>query len=423
MPSRHHGHRTGRHPSNTLQVPFELLEQRFACAVVSGLEHVLAAVPVAVLRPAAAASAVTVPTAVTGIAAVRGDHQVTLSWKAPANTGGSAIKTYTIQYTVNTAGKWSAWQTVPRADSTAVQAVVTGLTNGRLHLFRVAAVNAVGTGPFAQLATPTTPAGGPQAPGGPTATPSTGSVALQWTAPADSGGLTVTNYNIQLRKNASGSWGPWIDLPRAASAATAATLGGLENGIMHEFRVRAVTAVGPGTWSTTAWAVPTYFLPGLVPPSGWVHRNGMYSSYFLPTDKWQAVDTQHGLSISSPTGTIGVNYLGSATSGNPMTPRQVVDMEMQAGVGIVSYQVTHVGTPLVSGNVTSQEFELTATLSGPNGNFSVRSAYLVRTYVDPWTYASGYESYTMVARTDLWAAALGTMQTIRTNMRRISGFG
>jgi hypothetical protein len=79
---------------------------------------------------------------------------VYLTWTAPANDGGSAITDYAIQYSSNSG---STWTNVSRSASTALNASVSGLTNGTSYQFRVAGVNSVGTGSYSSTtaATPT----------------------------------------------------------------------------------------------------------------------------------------------------------------------------------------------------------------------------------------------------------------------------
>jgi ELWxxDGT repeat protein len=102
---------------------------------------------------ALAAPAAVAPGAPTGLAAVPGDGQAWLSWTAPASTGGSAITDYVIEYSNNGGANWSP---LDNGVAPTTSATVTSLTNGVSYVFRVAAVNAVGTGPAA-VSSPVTP--------------------------------------------------------------------------------------------------------------------------------------------------------------------------------------------------------------------------------------------------------------------------
>ena len=82
-----------------------------------------------------------VPTAPTAVSVVPSNGQATLSWTAPASTGGSPITSYTILYQTSTSSQ-SSFNT----SSTSTSATVTGLTNGNTYQFYVEALNANGTG-------------------------------------------------------------------------------------------------------------------------------------------------------------------------------------------------------------------------------------------------------------------------------------
>jgi titin len=83
------------------------------------------------------------------LGATAGSALVTLSWTAPASDGGSQITDYTVQYAVSGSGSWS---TFSDGTSTATSATVTGLSNATTYDFRVAAVNAAGTGGYSNTA-------------------------------------------------------------------------------------------------------------------------------------------------------------------------------------------------------------------------------------------------------------------------------
>ena len=109
------------------------------------------------LRPKT--SGATVPGAPTGlIAAIAGAGEVALLWNAPASNGGAPITDYVVQFSSDGGSTWTTFSRdgTPYNGTNAV-ALVTGLTNGTAYVFRVAAVNSVGTGPYTAASSAVTP--------------------------------------------------------------------------------------------------------------------------------------------------------------------------------------------------------------------------------------------------------------------------
>jgi hypothetical protein len=76
----------------------------------------------------------------TGVHVTPGDARATVTWTAPTNTGGAPITAYVVSATPGS-------HSVTTADGSTHVAVVTGLTNGTVYSFTVAARNGVGDGP------------------------------------------------------------------------------------------------------------------------------------------------------------------------------------------------------------------------------------------------------------------------------------
>ena len=99
----------------------------------------------------------------TGVSAPPGRHQATVNWTAPASDGGSAITSYRVTPYIGATAQTPVTVAAPATSKT-----ITGLTAGTAYTFKVAAINAVGTGPdsaASNVVTPTAAAG----PGAPTA--------------------------------------------------------------------------------------------------------------------------------------------------------------------------------------------------------------------------------------------------------------
>ena len=97
----------------------------------------------------------TAPDQVTGLSAVPGDGAVTLAWTAPADNG-AAITDYQIERRIG----GGSFAVIADGVSPATGFTDTGLANGTLHEYRVAAVNAEGIGPVSAIAGATPQAGG-----------------------------------------------------------------------------------------------------------------------------------------------------------------------------------------------------------------------------------------------------------------------
>jgi hypothetical protein len=109
-----------------------------------------------------------------------------VNWTAPASNGGNAITGYVV--TPYIAGVAQAVQTF---SSTATTETVTGLTAGTSYTFKVAAVNAAGTGPASASSAAVTVNAGPSLTFG---APPAGEVSIgysdQLTASGGTGALT-----------------------------------------------------------------------------------------------------------------------------------------------------------------------------------------------------------------------------------------
>jgi Fibronectin type III domain len=183
---------------------------------------------------------VTAPGAPTGLQAIGGEDHVTLSWSAPASTGGSPVTGYRIYV-----GSTSAFRGgLPRMTSAGTSATVDDLPDGTTYYFRVTAVNAHGAGVMSPLASATT--GAPNRPvtsGPPTglsARPDGSRVILSWSAPA--GYPQPSGYLIYEGTRPGGESGTPIS--KILVRSTGCVVAGLTGGARYYFKVTAVDAAG-----------------------------------------------------------------------------------------------------------------------------------------------------------------------------------
>ena len=193
------------------------------------------------------------PDAPTGLSGTAGDTQVALTWTAPAYAGSSAITDYIVQYSSNSG---STWTTFTDGVSTTTSSTVTGLTNGTSYLFKVSAVNSVGTG-SAVTSSAVTPATRPSAVTALTITyGNTSRADLSWSAPASSGTSAITDYIITVTSTS----GVVTEFADGVSTNTSVSVTGLSpsctKNVGYTIGVRAKNDLGLGPDSAV------YFWPG-----------------------------------------------------------------------------------------------------------------------------------------------------------------
>ncbi len=184
----------------------------------------------------------TVPGAVGSLAATPRLGQIDLTWTAPSSNGGSSVTGYRIEYRTGTA----AWTGVT---TTRTAASLVGLSKLARYEVRVAALNAVGQGPWSSLATSTL--GLPSAPTSVKAARADRSATVTWAAPSSTGGAAVTGYVVEMRKYSASTktWSSWSTKATTSASVRKAVLSSLANGTRHEVRVRAKTSLGTGSAS------------------------------------------------------------------------------------------------------------------------------------------------------------------------------
>lgn len=136
------------------------------------------------------AIAATLPGAPANFTALLGNKQVTLSWNAPANVGGSGAITYIIYR-----GTVSGGEVLVNSTGNVTHFVDTGLVNGIPLYYQISAVNIVGEGAKAPEVH-VTPATTASVPRDLSVVTQGGQVILNWTAPAVDGGAVVIGYCI-----------------------------------------------------------------------------------------------------------------------------------------------------------------------------------------------------------------------------------
>ena len=224
--------------NNTTAAPLSSWDFTNVWAQTTGLPTLKNAVIPSVPGTPTALSA-TIPT---GVTVAEMGSPVLLAWTAPTSNGNSAITDYSIQYQVQGAGSWTTLtHGVSATTSLLFSGVPSGLVYGTTYIFRVAAINAVGTGayvtssPFPFITTPNSPTNLQ-------AVPANQQVTLSWNAPVDNGS-SITDYSIQYENIQSGVWNVWNHTP---SMGTSIVVTGLTNGQWYNFQVAGINSAGTG---------------------------------------------------------------------------------------------------------------------------------------------------------------------------------
>jgi serine protease len=199
--------------------------------------------------PTISVTPLTVPGAPGNVDGTPGNRSVGLSWLLPITDGGTKITRYIVQRSRDGGASWS---TLPRGTSLSPSQRVRYLENGREYLFRVAARNKVGRGPWS-IPFSVRPRTVPSAPRNVVPAAGDSQVLLTWTAPQSNGGADITSYRLEQSSDGL-TWTPSGSTPDSTTLTFTVT--SLTNGTSYRFRVTAVNAAGSGAFSSTVFATP-----------------------------------------------------------------------------------------------------------------------------------------------------------------------
>ena len=191
------------------------------------------------------------------LAATVGDRQVTLSWDAPVDNGGSPVTRYSIYR-----GLFVGGEAFLEEVGNVLTYTDTDLRNGQTYYYRVSAANPIGEGAKSD-ALGAIPLARPGAPIAVSAAPGNGEVMLSWLSPVETGGASITHFSI------------YRGLAPGTETYVASTAGDthayrdidVENGVRYYYRVTASNPFGEGEMSTQVAATPSVrdvsTIPGL----------------------------------------------------------------------------------------------------------------------------------------------------------------
>ncbi|HET6458538.1 MAG TPA: fibronectin type III domain-containing protein [Nitrosopumilaceae archaeon] len=238
------------------------------------------------------AHAVTVPDPPTGLIAIPiSPTVVSLSWSPPQHNGSSPI----IHYEIESKTATTSYSTLITLGNV-TKYNNTGLTTGTTYIYRVSAINSIGTSipSSEQVATPiktSTPPKNipPSPPTGLTATSYSGiQINLSWNLPTSNGGPPVIGYKIQYSID-SGNFANLVS--NTGTAGTGYSHTGLSSAHIYSYKVFAINSVGTSNSSNTASAVPTQISSAPYPPTGLTANSASSTSISL---SWTAPQNTGG---------------------------------------------------------------------------------------------------------------------------------
>jgi len=135
------------------------------------------------------------------VASVNAAGGVSLSWPASANSNGAPIQGYLLLWSTDSGSSWERLGVVAGTST-----VLSHLPLGKSIRWRVAAINVMGASTSSQASAAVRLGSPPSAISGITGRGGKGTVRLTWRAPSRTGGASVTNYVVQIRKSGTKRW-------------------------------------------------------------------------------------------------------------------------------------------------------------------------------------------------------------------------
>jgi hypothetical protein len=184
--------------------------------------------------------AATLPDAPAAPTVVLGDSgELVVNWAYPADDGGSGVIEYSVIQTPPGSELCQPDGTPPVTTCTA-----TGLNNGTLYTFTVAARNVPGWGDGSAPSIPQAPATVPDAPTDLNGVAGNSAVSMSWSAPLEDGGAPILGYVVTASPNGNTCL--------ASAPSTSCTVSGLSNDTPYTFVVQANNVQGSSDPSAAA---------------------------------------------------------------------------------------------------------------------------------------------------------------------------
>ena len=201
-----------------------------------------------------------------------------VSWDIPFDNGGSAIEGYVIDYSSDGGLHYS---TTTRVEDGKMYSTLSGLNSGVEYTVRVRAVNVNGIGRDATTLVTPTAVVQPGAPGALSVYTKYNAATLYWSAPTSNGGSRITGYVAEYSTDSGVTW-----TRSSVSSANfrSMTYSNLVGGVVHQFRVYAINAIGISDASNMVEATPVAPTVSSAPRNitGFITGSSAYVSWTRP---------------------------------------------------------------------------------------------------------------------------------------------
>ncbi|MDG7050709.1 MAG: fibronectin type III domain-containing protein, partial [Nitrososphaerota archaeon] len=248
----------------------------------------------------------------------------------------------------------------------------TGLTSGQLYVYRVSAINSVGTSIASNeaSATPTASSSSSNVPGSVTNLSATSAsptqINLSWGAPSNNGGAAITGYKIEAKKGAGAFE---VLVANSQSTATSFSHTGLTTGTQYYYRVSAINSVGTGTQSEVSTTpkdttTPTVTATAISPTAitlTWVAPSQTYKQSITGYKIEEKIAQDSYVVIQDNVGSVNTYTITGLTTGETYT--YVVSAYFTLGASPRSADAT--ATPLSTSNAAPPAQTSTATVNPP----------------------------------------------------------
>lgn len=284
-------------------------------------------------------------------------ESVTLSWTPPTSDGGNPIQYYILEKREKKTVRF--YKVITKKPIVECAHKVLHLTEDMEYEFRVMAVNDAGVGAPSTISMPikaAEPKDIPCAPSVVCVSDSTNnSISLEWTKPANDGGMEILGYIIELVK---GKETEWKKINELLVAQTNYIVTGLETGAEYKFRVAAVNHVGRGEDKETL--EPAQAVDRLTPPQvdidatfkqthivkagGSVCLGIQFRGKPIPTATWMKEEGEVGV-MSEITNTDGYSFLSIENCSRNDTGKYTVNLENASGSKAITFTLKVMDTP------------------------------------------------------------------------------